>query len=424
MEPPKRTPANMRLIFRHRFFCCSPHFFKKSLLACLLVSTFFPTPSLFAVELDQKLARYLSQGSVLVADDHQILYSLNPDQLFVPASIWKLATALLALHYFGPNYRYQTDIYLNPEHDLTLRGYGDPQLVSEELNALAKALSKSSKIPKTLRNIYLDASSFAADIAVSGVENSLNPYDALNGALVANYNTINVVVGKTGQVRSAEKQTPMTPLASQLSQGLTAGKHRINISRSNQYILPYVGSLFKEFLKQNGIQVSGKIASRAIQATDQLVHTHQNAKTLKRTIAEMMFYSNNFIANQLFLTTGMKVYGPPAQPEKGIKALQGFLENHLKITPQQFQFLEGSGISRKNRITARTMLPLLKAFRPHQALLAKHKGVRLKTGTLRGVYTMAGYLPHKKRHLYFVIMLNQKYNYRDKILSLLLKESF
>ena len=50
-------------------------------------------------------------------------------------------------------------------------------------------------------------------------------------------------------------------------------------------------------------------------------------------------------------------------------------------------------------------------------LLNNHKGVYLKTGTLRGVYSMAGYL---EENLYFVILLNQKKNNRDKLLDLLL----
>ncbi|MBF0278577.1 MAG: D-alanyl-D-alanine carboxypeptidase [SAR324 cluster bacterium] len=360
----------------------------------------------------------------MVADDHAILYSRNSDELFVPASIWKLATALVALHYLGPNYRFQTETYLNQQGDLTLKGYGDPQLVSEELIALAKELSQSPKIPGTLRNLYLDNSSFASEINVHGLENTLNPYDALNGALVANYNTINVMVGKDGQIQSAEKQTPLTSIAVQLAQDLDPGKHRINISRSSQYILPYIGSLFAALLKIEGVNFSGSVQIRSIQKTDQLVFTHQNSNTLKQTIAGMMLYSNNFIANQLFLSTGMKVYGAPAETEKGRKALQGFLENDLKINPRNFQFVEGSGISRKNKITGQAMLRVLKAFRPYKSLLARHMGVRLKTGTLRGVYTMAGYLPDESRNLYFVIMLNQKRNYRDKILSLLLKENF
>ena len=45
----------------------------------------------------------------------------------------------------------------------------------------------------------------------------------------------------------------------------------------------------------------------------------------------------------------------------------------------------------------------------------------MKTGTLRDVYSLAGYLDTERR-LYFVIILNQKNNYRDNILALIQKE--
>jgi len=66
---------------------------------------------------------------------------------------------------------------------------------------------------------------------------------------------------------------------------------------------------------------------------------------------------------------------------------------------------------------------LLKAFAPHQDLLQGDNDVLLKTGTLSGVYTMAGYLPGTNP-LFFVILLNQPQNTRDKILKILLATDF
>lgn len=374
-----------------------------------------------AQNLDRKLRPYVKNGSVLVANDQKILYSHNAEQRFIPASILKLATALTALQQFGKAHRYKTELYLSAQNDLLVRGYGDPQLVSEELQAVAKFLAAQPGFPKVLNHLYLDASAFVAPIVIPGVANTLNPYDALNGALVANFNTIYVNIDKNRRIHSAEKQTPLTPLARQLAQGLAPGKHRINISRHAQYILPYLGELFRAFLKQEGILVSGKIKPRAVQSSDQLIYTHKNSHRLTQTIESMMQYSNNFIANQLFLTAGMSAFGTPAKLESGVQVTNRYLEQQLLIPGAQFQLAEGSGISRKNRFTAHAVLKLLKAFRPYESLLTKHQGARLKTGTLRGVYSLAGYLS-KKPNLYFVIMLNQKKNYRDKILAILQKE--
>ena len=57
-----------------------------------------------------------------------------------------------------------------------------------------------------------------------------------------------------------------------------------------------------------------------------------------------------------------------------------------KIPPEEFVVMEGSGISRKNRLTSSAALSLLKAFSEDQYLLNNERGVFLKTGTLKGVY--------------------------------------
>lgn len=84
---------------------------------------------------------------------------------------------------------------------------------------------------------------------------------------------------------------------------------------------------------------------------------------------------------------------------------------------------EGSGISRKNRLTPGAVWQLLRAFSERRNLLHGENGVLYKTGTLRGVSSMAGYLPGSKTR-YFVILLNQPKNRRDEILKLLLASDF
>ena len=56
------------------------------------------------------------------------------------------------------------------------------------------------------------------------------------------------------------------------------------------------------------------------------------------------------------------------------------------------QVVEGSGIAYENRVTGRAMAALLKMFEPHEGLLKFAHGTRHKTGTLRAVATLAGYL--------------------------------
>jgi len=402
----------------------------KTLLAVFAFGFIFLLSSVLASakpaqnQLDLKLKSLLSKGSVLVADDNEVLYRYPPksNPLLVPASVLKLATALAALHYLGPKFRYRTDFYLGENRSLGIKGYGDPFLVSEEWRRIAQNLSQFPELPKQLNQVFFDTSLFNTKIKIPGIEFSKNPYDAQNGALVLNFNTVFLKVDKQGFVSSAEEQTPLTPLARRLAKDLSSGKHRISIPPDSG--ITYAGELVHAFLTQAGFSFdSGKVALSKISSGDSFIYTHKNTSALTELIAGMLHYSNNFTANQLLLSIGLKRYGAPATLEKGIRALQEYLRDELGIPEQQFHIAEGSGISRKNRLTPESVWQLLRAFSERRNLLHGENGVLYKTGTLRGVSSMAGYLPGSKRR-YFVILLNQPKNRRDEILKLLLASDF
>jgi D-alanyl-D-alanine carboxypeptidase/D-alanyl-D-alanine-endopeptidase (penicillin-binding protein 4) len=118
-----------------------------------------------------------------------------------------------------------------------------------------------------------------------------------------------------------------------------------------------------------------------------------------------MAYSSNFIANQLLLSIGAKAFGPPATLEKGVRAAINYAEKSLGI--KNLRIVEGSGIARENRVSARTMARLLNAFLPHRERMRQTQREYYKTGTLDGVSTRAGYLKGADGGLYpFVVMLN------------------
>jgi D-alanyl-D-alanine carboxypeptidase len=67
-----------------------------------------------------------NQDAVLVADAKgRILFSKDADKKLVPASSLKILTALVALHYLGPDYRFTTEFYLDKNLNLKIKGYGD-----------------------------------------------------------------------------------------------------------------------------------------------------------------------------------------------------------------------------------------------------------------------------------------------------------
>lgn len=396
------------------------------LAACIIVlfSSVLWAATSFKGELDKKFSKLIKNGSVTVASDNWILYRYPPKQnpLVVPASVQKYATALAAMHYFGSQFRFSTEFYMDQNNELGIRGHGDPFLVSEEWQKIAEKLSDLPAVPKISQGLFFDTSLFEKNIQIPGIKYSLNPYDARNGALVVNFNTVYLKVDKNGAISSAEEQTPLTPLTKHLGKKLPSGIHRISIPPESGFA--YAGELLQAIFLRHGLSFkNSKVSLRQVSSAGQLVYRHYNNLNLQDLIAGMMLYSNNFTANQLLLTTGMKRFGSPASLKKGRLAVKEYLTKELGISADQFRIAEGSGISRENRLTPDAVLLLLKAFLPYQHLLPREKKIPYKTGTLRGVYSMAGYLSSDDP-LYFVILLNQKKNHREKILNILLSTDF
>ena len=139
------------------------------------------------------------------------LVAQNADQPFVPASVTKIVTAWLAMAVLGGDYRFETRFYLDDKRVLYVRGGGDPYLISEELAPLATELvAKIGKAP--IAGIVLDGSYYPANLRIPGIENTDEAYNALNSALAVNFNTV-YAVRSGNAVRSAEEQTPITPIA-------------------------------------------------------------------------------------------------------------------------------------------------------------------------------------------------------------------
>ena len=372
---------------------------------------------------EDEIASLSNGGAVLVADaENRPLFAVNADKALVPASILKIATAAAALHYLEPSHRFTTEFRLSSEKDLYVVGRGDPYLVSEELELISHQLK--SKGLNEVRNIYLDDHYFQPNLVLHGTKRSINPYDAYNGALCVNFNTVFVRIASDGKVQSAEPQTPLTHLARKiaLKSGLR-GEVRINLSESPEKCLQYAGELIKTFLEMNAMHVRGKVLkAKRDSAAFPLLYLHRSNRDLAETCREMFKYSNNFVANQIFLALGAARLGPPATVQKAQSVMADFFRflglPRLKVE-------EGSGLSRRNRVTANQMIVVLDYFRPYQDLLPYEDGTWSKTGTLSDVKSMAGYMdPEHSKPLSFVIILNGRhvsYQAREQIFALITK---
>ena len=345
-------------------------------------------PALALAGAKERVAALAPSGLVLVMDDDgNELIAQNADEPFVPASVTKVVTAWLAMEVLGPDYRFQTRFYLDDNRVLYVRGGGDPFLISEELALLAPELVAAiGKEPIT--GIVLDSSYYPADLRIPDIEDTNEAYDALNSALAVNFNTIHAVrSGNT--VRSAEKQTPITPLAiSQFRSRGPKGRSRISLAQDPEVSLLYAGELLAAFIDQAGGKVEGEIAVGTVPEGLTPVYVHQQSRPLSEVLTQMLLGSNNYIANQVFLEVGSTL-GGPVSLEKSLKVANGMLA--MYGLEDAIHLEEGSGISRGNHFTARGLAKVLNLFTPHADLLKGGRGAKYKTGTMSGVRTLAGY---------------------------------
>ncbi len=204
-----------------------------------------------------------------------------------------------------------------------------------------------------------------------------------------NFNTINAV--RSGnEVRSAEKQTPITPLAiSQFRLRGPNGTGRISLSQDPTVSLLYAGELIAAFIKQSGGSVKGKVSIGTVPKGLEPVYVHEQSRPLSKILIDLLRASNNYIANQVFLEIGGHRLGGPVSLKKSLQVANEMLAARGLATAIHME--EGSGISRNNRFTARGLAKVLELFAPNAGLLRGHDGGMNKTGTLDGVSTLAGY---------------------------------
>lgn len=211
----------------------------------------------------------------------------------------------------------------------------------------------------------------------------------------------------------------------------------------------YVGALFRSIWKELGGTLQGKDLDGEVKDTAQLFSTHRS-EPLSAVIRDINKFSNNVMARQLFLTLGESI--PPPFDEgtdsattpvdqtghMSIDRSELALRTWLDRSDLHFRELvleNGAGLSRKERISAdhladllqhaanhplsselRSSLPILgvdgsvkKRLRDSEAASHAH----LKTGTLAGVKTLAGYVKSKSgREWIVVFLINHPYAQR------------
>jgi D-alanyl-D-alanine carboxypeptidase/D-alanyl-D-alanine-endopeptidase (penicillin-binding protein 4) len=153
-------------------------------------------------------------------------------------------------------------------------------------------------------------------------------------------------------------------------------------------------------------------------------YENQNSVSLDSALMYMMHRSDNFFAEQLLLQSGLKMFADSIDTGRIIGRL---LENELKGLPQKPRWVDGSGLSRYNLFSPAdltTVISLmendlgferLKTLLPANGLNGTMKTfaaeeepfIFAKSGSMSGVYNLAGFLKTDKgRLLLFAVMNN------------------
>ncbi len=176
--------------------------------------------------------------------------------------------------------------------------------------------------------IVVDGSYYPSNLRIPGIEDDDEAYDALNSALAVNFNTV-YAVRSGNKVRSAEEQTPITPLAIARfrAKGPPDGGGRISLGQDPAISLQYAGELIAAIGRAGG-RVTGKISVGTVPKGLEPIYIHRQSRALSEILVELLRDSNNYVANQVFLEIGGRRLGGPVSLEKSLEVANGMLAAH------------------------------------------------------------------------------------------------
>ncbi|MGH8800790.1 MAG: D-alanyl-D-alanine carboxypeptidase/D-alanyl-D-alanine endopeptidase, partial [Casimicrobiaceae bacterium] len=146
----------------------------------------------------------LAHVSLVVQDTtaQRPLFTLNADRPRVPASVMKLVTTWSALNLLGPDFRWRTEAWLGGpleggvlHGDLILKGYGDPAITVEQLQAFVATL-RTNGLDAIDGELVLDRSYFHLPGFDPGAFDHApeKPYNVGPDALLVNFKAVHLTL--------------------------------------------------------------------------------------------------------------------------------------------------------------------------------------------------------------------------------------
>ena len=394
--------------------------------------------------------------------------SVNAAQPMNPASVMKLVTTFAALGMLGPAYTWKTEVRIDAlvtngvlAGDLYLKGGGDPKLTFEQFWLLLRQL-RAQGIRDIDGGLVLDRSVFQVPEVDPGAfdDQPLRPYNVGPDGLLVGFKAIRVNLTPDAATRSVDLGVEPRPANLDIvnrirldsrgcgdwKEGLRAdlSQHaeRFRLVLTGNYaatcgqkdwllgVMPhesYVFGVFEQLWRELGGSIKGGVREGAAPPGARLVATIESPG-LGEIVRDINKFSNNVMAQQLFLTLGLESGKRPARPADAEAAVRSWLDGHGLAFPGMV-IDNGSGLSRQARLSAEDLgrllqsawkSPLMPEFVASLPLAAvdgtmkkRFNGdgaagqMHIKTGTLDGVKAIAGYvLDRNGRNQSVVFIIN------------------
>ncbi|NJM86975.1 MAG: D-alanyl-D-alanine carboxypeptidase/D-alanyl-D-alanine-endopeptidase [Hydrococcus sp. RU_2_2] len=392
-------------------------------------------------------------------DSQEILYSLDSQKYFLPASNVKLLTTAAALLKLGAQFRIRTSVYGtgNIPNLATLRivGKGDPSFTTKQLKDLVRQL-KNQGVRQSLKVMVEDSYFKQTGINASWEwEDIFFSYGTSINSLNLNENAVTLtalprlneqpiklewsdsIAARQWQIENQTKTAPEeTPnnvevrgifgrpileIKGEMAVNAESDTWDLAIINPSQYFLE---SLL-QILTTEGIEIEqGLVVKRSLTNSSEKELAFVESEPLAVLIQETNQESNNLYAESL-----LQILGSESDNLKGIEAVQQQLTK-LGVDPDSYVLVDGSGLSRHNLVSPEAIAQTLRlmAKTPHAKVYRESLAVagvngtlesrfkntlvegnlQAKTGTLSGNVSLSGYLTlNGYQPLILSIMVNQ-----------------
>jgi len=414
----------------------------------LVLLTSCATGTHLTVAIDQAAARPPLDRAIwgiLVEDDAgRVLVSRNAHTLLVPASNRKLFAASSAVNCFALDHRFATELWLDGS-SVVIRGGGDPSfggrwsfdrdadfapfvdaLRARGIAAIDDIIADVSLFDRTTEPPswkigYLSGGDISPVDALAYNENVVGVHIESCAKPVVDTDPLFVPAIASVNCGAAEPDVRSDASNALIVEGTTPDRYQGLTSVSDPAL--YAAQALRDALRHAGIVVRGVPRVNTIARTWQEKIAEIDSPLFVQLLMTMLKNSQNLYAEMLFKNTSDE----PRTYERAEEIERAFLISEVGVDPNEFRFLDGSGLSPDDLVTPAAIIQLLRWMNApsrrvlfwsvlatpgedgtlHRRLLPLAPRLRGKTGTLRGVNALSGIISGANgRYRYFSIIVN------------------